>query len=412
MSMRGHESAAVSDREAFRGSSRQGRRRSDERESGSRERGRGQEARPRYRSPSPHNHKSGDTDDADAQRSRHWFPPSRHHDPVGHGGFGGQERPSYKDRSRERDGKEDAASADALGLEDKRRMLSEGRNRDERGQSALPDLYSIQKGKVRSIRPYGVFVNLYNYRSNGLVHLSQISNHEITKKDDSDELKVQAISSVVEEGDEVWVKVISVKHEEDGSVKVGCSLKYVSQSDGRDLDPNNVQHEQQQSRPTWQAPQKLVLDAVYNVTCTRCGGHGHLKKECYSTGERVYELLTEDDAAEIHELQLLKETNQGRTGATPFSRQDAGTGRFQQIVKPADEVAADHVPRLKKMHSSKSTKKSHLPDKVTTVEEALAVIANLEDEKRREKQKRKQKKEKRHQQREEKKHKKRKKYDD
>ncbi|KAJ7534460.1 hypothetical protein O6H91_13G095900 [Diphasiastrum complanatum] len=136
-----------------------------------------------------------------------------------------------------------------------------------------------------------------------------------------------------------------------------------------------------------------------------------LEERVLLTGEKVYELLTEDDAAEIHELQLLKETNQGRTGATPFSRQDAGTGRFQQIVKPADEVAADHVPRLKKMHSSKSTKKSHLPYKVTTVEEALAVI-NLEDEKRREKQKRKQKKEKRHQQREEKKHKKRKKYDD
>lgn len=59
------------------------------------------------------------------------------------------------------------------------------------------------------------------------------------------------------EGEEVWIKVISVKQEEEGNTKIGCSMKYVNQGSGVDADPNNVQLEQQQSRPSWQEPQKV-----------------------------------------------------------------------------------------------------------------------------------------------------------
>jgi len=84
------------------------------------------------------------------------------------------------------------------------------------------------------------------------------SNIQVTKKEDTEEAKVQALASVAGEGDQVWVKVISVKVEEDGSTKVACSMKYVNQGNGQDLDPNNVQLEQKISRPPWQEPQKVT----------------------------------------------------------------------------------------------------------------------------------------------------------
>ena len=98
---------------------------------------------------------------------------------------------------------------------------------------------------------------------------------QVTKRDDSEEAKVKALSSVVNEGEQVWIKVISLKVE-DGSTKVGCSMKYVSQGDGTDLDPNNIQAEKQQSRPSWKEPQKVstilnfsTLLINFSVACRR-----------------------------------------------------------------------------------------------------------------------------------------------
>ena len=37
-----------------------------------------------------------------------------------------------------------------------------------------PEIGSIQRASVRSIKPYGVFVQMEGFRSNALVHLSQV----------------------------------------------------------------------------------------------------------------------------------------------------------------------------------------------------------------------------------------------
>ena len=37
-----------------------------------------------------------------------------------------------------------------------------------------PDLGSVQRASIRSIKPYGVFVQMEGFRSNALVHLSQV----------------------------------------------------------------------------------------------------------------------------------------------------------------------------------------------------------------------------------------------
>lgn len=37
-----------------------------------------------------------------------------------------------------------------------------------------PEIGSVQRASIRSIKPYGVFVQMEGFRSNALVHLSQV----------------------------------------------------------------------------------------------------------------------------------------------------------------------------------------------------------------------------------------------
>ncbi|GJP36891.1 hypothetical protein CLOM_g21354 [Closterium sp. NIES-68] len=156
-----------------------------------------------------------------------------------------------------------------------------------------------------------MFVRLEGYRKHGLVHLSHVSDYEVAKRDDTDDAKVEALKGVAAEGEQVWVKVISLKDETgadvidttpglpgSANVRIGCSMKVVSQTDGADRDPSNQRIGGGGGGGSkWRAPVKLELEAVLNVTCTRCGGQGHLKTECYGPLGSSYELLA-DDAGE------------------------------------------------------------------------------------------------------------------
>ncbi|CAM6128870.1 unnamed protein product [Calypogeia fissa] len=311
--------------------------------------------------------------------------------PVGRNNRGGRNGVDWG-RGRDRDdGRDDWRGG--------RRESDRGRDgggrggRGDAGENLVPELYSIHRATVHSIRPFGIFVRLDGYRNHGMVHLTQISNHEVTDRKDSDEEKVKAISSVVGEGEQVWVKVISVQQEDDGGkVKVGCSLKLVSQGDGKDLDPNNLQLEKHQSKGPWQGQKKLELDAVYNVSCTRCGGHGHLKKECYSTGERTYELLEDaendegDGAGGSRAGAAASVRSKKLTPAVgPSAKPPSGpAGRGRAMVQPAwmthgVGVGGDQEKVLGS-HSGEGMPK--LPEKVTSLEDALAVLEMAKEEKR------------------------------
>lgn len=155
---------------------------------------------------------------------------------------------------------------------------------------------------------------------------------------------------------------------------------------------------------------QLKLEAVYNVQCTRCGGHGHLKKECYSSGEKTYELLPEEEDIEV----TAKSTTKGKrqipreiqaSGQPPsvlgVSSQMLATGsigRGRASVQPAwmkHGIGVGGPPAVPAVATDPKGRPD-LPDKVTTVEEALAVIAKLKVEKRRRKEERRREKEKRH----------------
>uniref|UniRef100_A0A7S3VHF1 S1 motif domain-containing protein n=2 Tax=Dunaliella tertiolecta TaxID=3047 RepID=A0A7S3VHF1_DUNTE len=103
-----------------------------------------------------------------------------------------------------------------------------------------PPLYSIHKGTVHTIRPFGVFISIPGFRRHVLVHHSQISDDIRFAKDDVDEDKVKAMEFFLPKGQEVWVKLTEVTLDEGrGDFKLNGTLRTVNQETGEDLDPLN-----------------------------------------------------------------------------------------------------------------------------------------------------------------------------
>jgi len=165
----------------------------------------------------------------------------------------------------------------------------------------VPPLHSIHQGQVVNIKEFGIFVKLNGFSKHGLVHISQISNHRVEASD---------IPQIVDTNEPIWVKVIQVGMDENGNNKLSLSMKYVKQSDGTDLDPNNVNltMEQQRGKATpapYRAP-RFELGAILDTLCTRCGGKGHFASECFHIkGEEIQPMLSdEEDAAVPHRSKL------------------------------------------------------------------------------------------------------------
>jgi len=83
---------------------------------------------------------------------------------------------------------------------------------------AEPEVGAIYKGKVVKIMDFGAFVNFFGSRD-GLVHVSEMQ-----------EGRTEKVSDVVEEGKEVWVKLLDV----DDRGKVRLSMRYVDQETGQE----------------------------------------------------------------------------------------------------------------------------------------------------------------------------------
>lgn len=86
---------------------------------------------------------------------------------------------------------------------------------------AEPEVGTIYKGKVVRIMDFGAFVNFMGSRD-GLVHISELV-----------EDRVEKVTDVVKEGDEVYVKCLEI----DGRGKVRLSMRVVDQETG-ETDPN------------------------------------------------------------------------------------------------------------------------------------------------------------------------------
>ena len=89
------------------------------------------------------------------------------------------------------------------------------------------------------IETFGAFVELSGTKFQGLVHISQMA------KD-----RVENVSEVVSVGDDVFVKVIKIEENVGGESKsrISLSMKYCSQTDGTDRDPNGFEAETDEKR--------------------------------------------------------------------------------------------------------------------------------------------------------------------
>ena len=92
---------------------------------------------------------------------------------------------------------------------------------------AEPEIGHIYTGKVVKVVDFGAFVNFMGSRD-GLVHISELENRRVGK-----------VTDVVNEGDEVKVKVLAV----DDRGKVRLSMKVVDQETGEDLSSKDKDEE-------------------------------------------------------------------------------------------------------------------------------------------------------------------------
>jgi polyribonucleotide nucleotidyltransferase len=89
-----------------------------------------------------------------------------------------------------------------------------------KGIAAEPEVGEIYKGKVVKVMEFGAFVNFFGARD-GLVHISQLG-----------EGRPKAVTDVVKEGDQVWVKLLGF----DDRGKVRLSMKVVDQKTGKEIE--------------------------------------------------------------------------------------------------------------------------------------------------------------------------------
>ena len=89
-----------------------------------------------------------------------------------------------------------------------------------KGIAAEPEVGEIYQGKVVKVMEFGAFVNFFGPKD-GLVHISQLA-----------EGRANAVTDVVKEGDQVWVKLLGF----DERGKVRLSMKVVDQKTGKEIE--------------------------------------------------------------------------------------------------------------------------------------------------------------------------------
>lgn len=142
---------------------------------------------------------------------------------------------------------------------------------------------------MKSIKEFGLFIDIQGFRKQGFVHISQISDYKIHGSQ---------VNDVVSSNEEVFVKVISVDEE---LGKYSLSIKYVNQSTGEDLDRNllKLMREKDRNKQVHHFEEKMPnkRDEYVDMMCSRCGTYGHLAAECVvnlNETQKRYDLVSVD----------------------------------------------------------------------------------------------------------------------
>lgn len=222
-----------------------------------------------------------------------------------------------------------------------------------------PPIGSVHKASVMSIKPFGVFVAMEGFRSNGLVHLTQVADHLDINRDDSDDSKVASLGAVVAPGEQIWCKVVEVKEGDERGPRIGCSIKMVSQRDGQDLDPEMTNYFAKGEGGGGGGPRRggPVGSAVAELKEGGVVDWGHLKAEDtrLGHGDQGYDLLKDEGP---------------RNGvAAPAAAPQAAMGRGREATKPAwmTNPGASIAPGSAAAPAG--------PQSELTVQEAMAILA-------------------------------------
>lgn len=217
----------------------------------------------------------------------------------------------------------------------------------------VPDLYEIFEGEVATVTDYGAFIKIPGCRKQGLVHKTQMSSS-----------RVELPSEIMDVGDKVWVKVIGCETK-DGKEKISLSMKVVNQGTGKDLDTNNVILEQDEKKKREfkdYSKQKIVLEAVLNTVCKKCGCKGHFANDCFvQPGGTKYGLLPdeeedEDAAKESRQpvdKQAKKKNKEKKRKKHHRSKPDA-----EDRSDSSDSESSDSGPSKKKSRHDEKSKKT------------------------------------------------------
>ena len=149
--------------------------------------------------------------------------------------------------------------------------------RRDGGGGEPPPLYSVHRGVVARIQPFGCFVRVDGF-PDGLCHVSQMCAYRVEDPKD-----------VVDVGEAVRVKV--VEHKDAG--KYSLSMKAVDQATGEDLDPTNAGY-QPSSGPGGRGRDKIVAGDELDPMEAQRRGLAPQSQRFASGGD--YALVEEDRA--------------------------------------------------------------------------------------------------------------------
>ncbi|XP_055613923.1 ATP-dependent RNA helicase DHX8 [Uranotaenia lowii] len=200
-------------------------------------------------------------------------------------------RSRHRSRSRDRDRRRRSRSRSKNRDSRRRRSRSRSRERHRRQRSGSrdferrkrtpphqmpeePEPGKIYEGRVVNIVAFGCFVQLSNFRKKkeGLVHISQLSA----------EGRVNNVTDVVNRGDAVKVKVISI-----AGTKISLSMKDVDQQSGRDLNPLSHAHLQENSDLASRNPDRpMNVPSILNLGENNEQMEGSSRKKVISSPER------------------------------------------------------------------------------------------------------------------------------
>lgn len=208
-------------------------------------------------------------------------------------------------------------------------------------------LNQIFLGEIASIQNYGAFVRIPGCSQQGLIHRSQVSTSHVDN-----------VTEVLQKGERVWCKVISMT--DDG--KIGLSMKHVNQGNGTDLDPNGVELQRDiQKRKTIVPNQRkaIQLEAVLNTTCTKCGTHGHLAKDCFMSPDgKKYELIPEVEEESVSKpAGETKEKKSEKQHKTKKSKKRKKSKKSKQNSDGSDSDEKETVKKKKKKCSKDHKRK-------------------------------------------------------